>query len=144
MARQPLFAGLVIDEFDRPVDVAHVGDEPCYVIDDHGFRRHIPSEKVDRQVLEMMRHQISGNEDLLSAQAAKMMGTEDIFSKAIIQNQLQNLDQQFDQLLQFGIPEEGRAYMGMTGFKIVIDIHGEVIKVEQPAGADDRGEGDGE
>jgi hypothetical protein len=74
MPRQPLFAGLVVDENDRPVEVSYVGDEPCYVVDDAGFHRHIPSEQVDRQVLKMMSEMIEGNEDLLADQAAKMLG----------------------------------------------------------------------
>ena len=133
MPRQPLFAGLVVDEFDRPVATALVGDEPCYVVDDAGFKRHIPSELVDRAVLQTMHTQITGNEDLLSEQAAKMLGTEDIFSKAMLENQLKNIEKQFDALLQTGIPEEGRAYMGMSGFKVVINMHGEVIRLDQPS-----------
>jgi len=143
MPRQPLFAGLVVDELDRPVGTAFVGDEPCYVLDDAGFRRHVPSEQVDRQVLEHMRQQISGNEDMLTEQAAKMLGTDDIFSKAMLQNQLKNIDQQFDHLLQMGIPEESRAFMGMSGFKVVINVHGEVVRLDQPAAKDEDG-GDGE
>jgi hypothetical protein len=133
MPRQPLFAGLVVDEFDRPVEIGYVGGEPCYVVDDGGFRRHIPSEQVDRKVLQHLRSQIEGHEDLLSEQTAKMLGQEDIFSIAMIEQQLKNLDQQFDAVLDAGIPEEGRAYMGMLGFKIVIDVHGEVLRVEQPS-----------
>ncbi len=140
MPRQPLFAGLVVDENGRSVEAAYVGEEPCYVVDDAGFRRHIPSEKVDRQVLEMMRQQISGHEDLLSEQTAKMLGTEDIFSKAMIENQLKNIDQQFENVLKTGIPEEGRAYIGMVGFRVVINVHGEVVRVDQPTAADDGGE----
>jgi hypothetical protein len=140
MPRQPLFAGLVVDENSRPVETAYVGEDPCYVVDDAGFRHHILSEKVDRQVLEMMRQQISGNEDLLSAQAAKMLGSEDIFSKAMIENQLKNIDQQFENVLKTGIPEDGRAYMGMVGFRVVINVHGDVMRVDQPTVADD-GEG---
>jgi hypothetical protein len=143
MPRQPLFAGLVVDEFDRPVATAVVGEEPCYVVDDAGFKRHIPSEQVDRAVLKTMREQISGNEDLLSEQAAKMLGTEDIFSKAMLENQLKNIDKQFDALLETGIPEEGRAYMGMSGFKVVINVHGEVIRLDQPTATDGEG-GEGE
>ncbi len=139
MPRQALFSGLIADEADRPVDVAYVGDEPCYVVDDAGFRRHIPSEQVDRQVLERMREQISGNEDLLSEQAAKMFGTDDIFSKAIIENQLKNIDQQFENLFQVGIPEDARAFMGMSGFKVIINVHGEVIRFEQPTATDEGG-----
>jgi hypothetical protein len=144
MPRQPLFAGLVVDEADRPVETAFIGEEPCYVVDDAGFRRHIPSEQVDRQVLETMRKQISGNEDMLSKQTAKMLGTEDIFSKAMIEKQLKNIDQQFENLIQMGIPEDGRAYMGMMGFKVVINVHGEVVKLDQPSATDSGEGGDGE
>ena len=139
MPRQPLFAGLMVDENGRPVKAAYVGEDPCYVVDDAGFRHHILSEKVDRQVLEMMRQQISGNEDLLSEQTAKMLGTDDIFSKAMIENQLKNIDQQFENVLKTGIPEEGRAYMGMVGFRVVINVHGDVVRVDQPTVADDGG-----
>ena len=45
MPKQPLFAGLIIDENDRPVEVAFVGGEPCYVVDDAGFHRHIPPSR---------------------------------------------------------------------------------------------------
>ena len=131
-SHQPLFAGLIIDEKDQPVDVTFVGDEPCYVVDDDGFRRHIPSEKVDRQVLEMLNQSIQGHESMISEQAAKWLGQEDIFSKALIESQIKNIDRQFDELLERGIPEEGRAYLGMLGFRIKINIHGEVIDVEQP------------
>jgi hypothetical protein len=141
MPNQPLFGGLVVDEFDQPVSIAYVGEEPFYVVNDAGFRRHVPSIEVDRQVLSMMRTQIQGNEDLLSNQAAKMTGQDDIFSRAMIFNQLKNLDKQFDQLLNAGIPEEGRAYLGMMGFRIVINIHGEVVRFEQPAAAADDDEG---
>jgi len=142
MPRQPLFAGLIVDEIDRPVETAYVGEDPCYVVNDAGFRRHILSEGVDRQVLEMMRQKISGHEDLLSEQTAKMLGTDDIFSKALIETQLKNIDQQFNNLLQTGIPEEGRTYMGMVGFRVVINVHGEVVRVDQPSAVDDEGGGE--
>lgn len=139
MTNQALFSGLVFDEEDRLVETVLVGDESCYVVDDAGFRRHIPSEQVDRQVLEAMRAQIEGKEDLLTEQAARMLGQEDIFTKAALEQQFKNFDQQFDQIFQAGLPEEGRAYMGMLGFKIVINVHGEVIGMEQPGAI---GEGD--
>ena len=140
MPRQPLFAGLVVDEQDNPVGVATVGGEPFYVVDDAGFKRHIPSEQVDRQVLNGMRQMIEGHEDAISEQTAKMLGQDDIFSKALIENQLKQIDKQFDALLETGIPEEGRAYMGMIGFRVRINFHGEVIEVVQPSAAEDEGE----
>ncbi len=138
--RQPLFAGLVIDENDNLVETTFVGDEAMYVVNDAGFRRHIPAEHVDRQVLNLMKEQISGHEDLLSEQTAKMLGQEDIFSKAMIESQIKNIDKQFEQLFNTGIPEAGRAYMGMMGFRVVINFHGDVIRLDQPSVASDEGE----
>jgi hypothetical protein len=132
MPNQPLFQGLIFDENDQLVDVGVVGDESCYVVNDAGFHRYIPSESVDRQVLQMMGKLIEGHEDELANQTAKMLGQEDIFSKALIEKQLKNMDQQFDAVLKTGIPEEGRAYMGMMGFRVKINVHGEVLEVTQP------------
>lgn len=132
MAHRALFTGLVFDEFDNPVEVTFIGSEAFYVVDDAGFMRHIPSEQVDKQVLNSMMELIEGHEDLLSEQTAKMLGQEDIFTLAMIESQLKNIDKQFDTLFETGIPEEGRAYMGMMGFRIVIDIHGDVVRIDQP------------
>ena len=140
MAKQPLFAGLVFDEYNHAADIALIGDEPCYVVDDAGFRRHIPSAQVDRQVLDHLAEMMKGSEDLLSEQAAKMLGQEDVFTVAAIQQQLKNMDKQFDQLMQVGLPEDMRAYLGMMGFKIIINLHGEVLRVEQPGAITDEGE----
>lgn len=141
MPKTPLFSGLVFDEFSRPVETALVGDEPCYVVNDAGFRRHIPSEQVDKQVLGQIADLMKGSEDLISEQTAKMLGQEDVFTKAAIEQQLKNIDKQFDQLMLAGIPEDMRAYLGMMGFKVIINMHGEVLKVDQPGVASD---GDGE
>ena len=140
MAQKAVFAGLIVDENNHPVDVAYVGDEATYVVDDAGFKRHIPSEQVDRQVLDFMQQQIEGHEDILSEQTAKMLGQEDIFTRAMIQNQLKNISQQFETLLKTGIPEDGRAYLGMMGFKVIINLHGEVIEVNQPGMTSGEGE----
>ena len=139
MPRQPLFAGLVIDENGNVADTALVGGEPCYVVDDAGFRRHIPSEQVDRVVLAQIAGMMKGSEGYLSEQTAKMIGQEDIVTKAMLENQLKNIDQQFDQLLQTGIPEDMRIYLGMVGFRVVINVHGEVLKIDQPSAPDNEG-----
>jgi hypothetical protein len=143
MPRQPLFTGLVVDEFDNQVESAIVGEEPCYVVNDAGFRRHIPSEMVDRQVLKMLSSMIEGSEGLIAEQAAKMLGQDDPFSKAMIESQLKKIDQNLDNVLDTGIPEEGRAYMGMMGFRVRINVHGEVITIDQPGAVDDSGEEQG-
>jgi hypothetical protein len=136
MATKALFAGLVIDEQDNPVGTAIVGEDACYVVDDAGFKRHIPSEQVDRQVLEMMGELIHGSEDLVAKQAAKMLGQDDIFSRALIEKQLKDIDKQFNAVIESGFPEDARAYLGMMGFRVRINLHGEVLEVEQPGAID--------
>ena len=132
MNKKPLFPGLVIDENDNIVGTTYVGNEPCYVVDDNGFLRHIPSEYVDRQVLQKMQDLVEGQESLLSEQAAKLLGQDDIFTRAMIESQFKQMDKQFNKILEVGIPEETVAYMGMSGFRIRIDLHGEVIDIKQP------------
>jgi hypothetical protein len=49
METKAVFEGLVFDENDQQLGVSYVGDERCYVINDSGFMRHIPSEQIDRK-----------------------------------------------------------------------------------------------
>ncbi len=140
MARRALFAGLVIDEYGQPVEVTDVGGEAFYVIDDDGFRRHISSEYVDRQVLNQLHELIQDHEEIVAEGTMKMIGQEDIFTKAMIEASLKNMESQFDEILARGLPEEAQAWMGMLGFRVVIDIHGDVIDVDYPAATDDSSE----
>jgi hypothetical protein len=64
-----------------------------------------------------------------------MMGQDDPFTKAAIEKQLENMDAQFDQVLSAGLPEASRAYLGMSGFRVKINIHGDVLDVVQPGRA---------
>ena len=140
MASSPLFAGLVFDENGKLAESAFIGSEPAYVVDDDGFKRHIPAEQIDRAVLGQFAEMMKGSEEFLSKETAKMLGQDDPFSQAMIQNQLKNIEQQFDLILKTGLPEDMRAYLGMMGFKIVINYHGEIVRVEQPGGADESDE----
>jgi len=132
VAEKALFDGLVVDEQDRPVPTSVVGGAAFYVIDDEGFLRHVESEHIDRQVLAQMAEQIRGNEELISQGTMKILGQEDIFTKAAIEASLRNLDDQFEALMARGIPEDARAWLGMSGFRVVVDLHGDVVRVEQP------------
>ena len=83
---------------------------------------------------------MKGSEGFISEQTAKMLGQEDIFTKAMLERQLREIDKQFDLLLQTGLPEDTRIYLGMMGFKIVIDVHGQVLRVEQPSAPEQEGD----
>ena len=133
MSNKALFAGLVIDENGRPLEVVIIGDEAQYVLDDHGFRRHIDAEAIDRQVLQALQDQILANKEAVEQGIMKMMGSEDIFTKAAIDKSIQNMDQ----VLKQGIPDDARQMLGMMGFRVVVNYHGDVLRIDQPGVADD-------
>lgn len=135
-----VFEGLVFGPNGEPLRVGYVGSEACYILDDDGFTRYIPASEVDLQVWEALTSQIIGHEDVLSKQAAKMLGQEDIFTVAVLRKQLEDKDKQFKALQEVGLPEDARRYLNMMGFRITIDLHGNVIDVQQPRLVDEDGE----
>ena len=130
MAKQALFTGLVYDEKENAVEVAFIGSDAHYVVDDDGFLRHIPSEDVDRQVLHIFLEQLEENKDLAVEQALRFLGRDDLFTKAAVDASMRNVS--VDQILEQGIPEQARDMMGMVGFRVIINVHGELVSLEQP------------
>ena len=130
MARQAMFAGLVFDEYENMVETAVVGSDFFYVIDDNGFKRHIDAEEVDRQVLSFFLEQLEDNKEMAVEQMLNMMGKDDLFTKAAVDASLRNVN--MDEIIAQGVPEQARNMLGMLGFRITINLHGEVIKLDQP------------
>jgi len=131
MALNALFAGLVYDEFDNLTEVSHIGSEAYYVVDDAGFHRHINAEDVDRQVLQFLLQQLEDNKDLAIEQALNFLGKDDLLTKAAVDASMRNVN--IDEVLKQGIPAQARDMMGMVGFRIIINYHGEVVRIDQPA-----------
>jgi hypothetical protein len=140
MSQKALFAGLVFDESERPVDSTVVGGEAFYVVDDDGFKRHVPAEDIDKTVLTELRDQTLANRDAVTQGAMQMMGHDDLFTKAMIDSSLNNLDAHFAQLMDQGLPEPARQWLGMLGFKIIVNYHGEVVRMDSPGIVSDEGE----
>ena len=126
--RHALFKGLVYDEADAVVESTFIGAEPNYVVRDGDFKRHIPAEVVDRQVVEWIQQQALANKELVSDQIMTMLGQDDLFTKAMIDSSLGNMDKMMEQ----GIPDDARTMLGMMGFKIVINVHGELVNLDMP------------
>src|SRR5512139_3286430 len=108
MSNKALFAGLVMDENGNPLETTYLGDEAQYVLDDNGFHRHIDAEVIDRQVLHALQDQILANKDAVEQGLMKMMGSEDIFTKAAIDKSINDMDQ----VLQVGLPDDARQMLG--------------------------------
>ncbi len=133
MAGSAMFAGLVVDEDGNAAEVAFVGENACYVVNDDDFKRHIDAEQVDRQVLRFMRGQVEDQRDVAVDAMLNMMGKDDIFTKAAVESSINNIEDSVGQ----PIPEDARQYLGMLGFRIIIDFHGNVVDMEMPAGGID-------
>ena len=138
MARTAMFAGLVFDEQGNPAEIALVGENACYVVDDDDFRRHIDASQVDRAVLRFLRGQVEDNREIAVEQMLQMMGQDDVFTKAAVESSINNMEDAVGQ----PIPEDARQWLGMLGFKIVIDIHGNVVDIQMPAGGIEGDEGE--
>ena len=136
MAKKALFHGLVFNEANEEADLRNIGEEAHYVINDAGFKSHVPAEEIDRAVLRALLAQITEHQELVSDNALKMLGQDDLFTKAMVDSSLKNIDAHMDQLLQQGLPSSARQWLGMLGFRIVVNHRGEVLKLDQPGVVD--------
>lgn len=136
MGRIAVFEGLVVDEQGRPLQVTTVGGEAQYVIDDYGFLRHIDAQVVDRQVIEAIQAQVNANKDLVEEGIMKMIGQDDLFTKAALDVSIKNMDQ----VLEHGLPQDARQWLGMMGLRIVVDLHGQVVEMKWPGVPDESDE----
>ena len=137
MARTAVFAGLVVDERDRPVAVTRVGQEAFYVVDEDGFLRHVPSESVDCHVLTALQETVLGNREAVVQGMLDYLGQDDLFTKAAVESSIGQMGEQMKQLLEVGLPEEARQWLGLMGFRVVIDVHGDVVELEMPGMVED-------
>ena len=128
--RQALFGGLVYDEAGELVETTFIGQEPQYIIMDGDFKRHVAAEQIDRQVIDWIQKQAAANKELVSDQIMQFLGKDDLFTKAMIDSSISRMD---EQVMQQGLPDDAKTMLGMMGFKIVVNIHGELVDLDMPS-----------
>jgi len=133
MEQQPthpkaVFANLVYSEDGDQLETTFIGTEPHYIIMDGDFKRHVPAEFVDRQVIETIQQHAEANKGIVSEQIMNMLGKDDLFTKAMIDSSIGKMDE----VMQQGFPDDARMMLGMMGFKIIVNLHGEVVNMEMP------------
>jgi predicted RNA polymerase sigma factor len=84
-------------------------------------------------VLAVVQEQINANKDLVEEGMMRMLDNYDLFTKATIDASIKNIDQ----VLERGIPDDARMWLGMMGFRVVVNVHGEVIKFDMPGTTQD-------
>ena len=128
--RQALFADLVFNEEGQRVDTATIGGAPFYAIPDDDFRRHVEAERVDRQIVRMLQDRIKAMGDIVTDGVVEMMGQEDLFTRASVEHAIEHMDQ----ILTPGAvdADELRTALWMSGFRAIVDVHGDVLRLEIP------------
>jgi len=127
-AQQALFSGLISNEDGEPVDVAYLGGEAFYAIPDGDFRRHVEAARVDDQVLAILHERISGMQDVIVQGVLSFLGKDDLFTKASVDVALKNFEDGFRQ----ADPTQWKPMLGMLGFRVIVNVHGDVVDVQYP------------
>jgi len=111
--------------------VSYIGTTAYYVIDDQGFRRHVEAREVDRPVLTQFMEQLQEHRQEAVMAMLMQLGQDDLFTKAALESTVRNL--RVDQILDQGLPPQARQMLAMLGFRIVVNLHGEVVRVDMPS-----------
>lgn len=128
MANAAMFEGLVVDSEGRRLEVAWVGADACYIVDDAGFRRYIDASIVDQQVLRFLQEQVEAQKDVAVRGILQLLGKEDVFSKTAVEYSIKHMDETLGQPL----PPQARDVLGMMGFRIEIDERGDLLAIRMP------------
>jgi hypothetical protein len=98
----------------------------------------VDAQDVDRVVLEQFLSQLGAHKEEAAVAMLRMIGREDLFTKAMVDSALSNID--IDQILAHQLPADVRQWLQMVGFRVVIDRHGDIVQVDMPeAQADEDG-----
>lgn len=133
--RQPLFAGLVLNQEGQPAEIVYIGGAPHYAIPDDDFLRHIEAEYVDRQIVETLQERLRAMQEIVTEGVIQMLEGEDLFTRASIEHAIEHLDR----ILEPGTvdAEELRTALWMAGFRAIVDVHGDLVRLEMPGWGDD-------
>jgi hypothetical protein len=127
--QQALFTGLVYNEAGEPAQTVYIGGIAHYAIPDDGFLRHVEAYRIDNVVLAQIKDQITSVQDEVVQGMLQMLGKDDIFTKAAIDASIRSLEEN----VRRSDPEQWLTWLRLFGFRIIVDVHGEVVEVIYPA-----------
>jgi len=130
VVRRALFADLVFNEEGQPVKAVYIGDIPHYAVPEGDFLRHVEAEYVDRQVVALIQERILALGDAVTEGVVHMLGQDDLFTRASIEHAIEHMDR----ILEPGNVDvdELRTALWMTGFRVTVDVHGDIVHLEIP------------
>jgi len=99
-------------------------------VPDGDFLRHVEAEYVDRQVVAALKERILPMKDVIIEGMIHMLGQENLFTRPAIEQAIENMDRIFE--IENVDVNELRTALWMTGFRVTVDVHGDVVHVETP------------
>jgi len=128
--RRALFADLVFNEEGQPAKVVYIGGIPHYAVPDRDFLRHVEAEYVDRQIVALIKERILAMRDVITQGMMQLLGQEDVFTQASIEHAIENMDRILE--MDNVDVDELRTALWMTGFRAIVDVHGDVVHLDIP------------
>ena len=126
--RRALFPGLVFNEKGERAEVVYVGGCAHYAIADGGFLRHVEASHVDDAVIAEVKEQIVSMQDQVVIGILEMLGRDDLLTKAAIDASIRNLEKG----MREADPEQWVPALRLFGFRVVVDVHGDVVEIMYP------------
>jgi len=127
-SQRAYFPELVYNEQGQIAQVVFVGGVAHYAIPDNGFLRHVECWTVDRIVIASLREQITSVQDELVRAMLQMLGKDDILTKAALEASIRNMEQG----ILHSDPEQWAPWLKLYGFRVVVNVHGEVVEIIYP------------
>ena len=134
--QRALFADLVFNEEGEPARFVLIGNVGHYAVPDGDFLRHVEAIYVDRQVVSIIKERILGMQEAVTEGVIHLLGEEDLFTRASVGHAIEHME---DILEAEDVNlDELRTALWMAGFRVTVDVHGDVVHVEMP-GAEGEG-----
>lgn len=132
-----LFTDLVFNEEGERAREVSIGGTPHYAIPDGDFMRHVEAEYVDRQIVARLRDMLAPMRDVIVEGVIHMMGEEGLFARAVVEQAIDNIDR----ILEPGVVDvdEFRTALWMAKFRAVVNVHGDLLRLEIPGWGEDAG-----
>jgi hypothetical protein len=136
---EPLFEGLVFSEDGRAARAASVGGVPHYAIPDGDFLRHVEADRIDHEFILLLQERARPVQDEVAEAIARRLGQNGLFTAASVRHAIENLGA----VLQSGRVDLGalRTALRTAGLRVIVDVHGNVVRVELPGWAESDGAG---
>jgi hypothetical protein len=119
---------MVYSERGEAAKVAYIGEVAHYAIPDCGFWPQVTAYEVDRAVIAELKERVDAVQDELMPAVLQMLGKEDLFTKAAIAASIRHLEED----MRSSAPEEWVPSLQMLGFRIVVNVHGQVLEIVYP------------